>query len=63
MYKCFLKTDAEEKEPFAVKVSREDDEEKKQAHKKEFDITKNLRHTNVIKSIELFDNDTTGEIH
>lgn len=63
VYQCFLKEDTEQKSPFAVKVSREDDEEKKQAHKKEFDITKHLRHTNVIKSIELFDNDITGEIH
>ena len=36
------------KEPFAVKISREDDPEKKMAHKKEFDITKNLKHKNIV---------------
>ena len=63
VYQCFLLDDTDKKNPLAVKISREDDEEKKQAHKNEFDITKNLRHTNVIKSIEFFDNDITGEIH
>ena len=39
VYKCFKKDDTEKKLPFAVKLTREDDEEKIQAHKKEFEIT------------------------
>ena len=49
--------------PFAVKVSRETDDEKRIAHKKEFEITKSLSHPNIIKSIEFFDNGPLDEIH
>jgi serine/threonine protein kinase len=49
--------------PFAVKVSREADDEKRMAHRKEFEITKNLSHPNIIKSIEFFDNGPLDEIH
>jgi hypothetical protein len=49
--------------PYAVKTSREDDEEKKMAHKKEYDITKNLVHKNIVQSIEMFDDEIKGEIH
>lgn len=42
VYKCFKKDDVDKEFPYAVKVSREDDKEKKLAHLKEFDITKNL---------------------
>ena len=40
-----------------------DQEEKKIAHRKEFDITKNLSHKNIVKSVEFFDNELKGEIH
>ena len=36
--------------PFATKEIREEDEEKRMAHKKEFDITSTVNHQNVIKS-------------
>jgi len=49
--------------PFAVKVSREADDEKRMAHRKEFEITKTLNHPNIIKSIEFFDNGPLDEIH
>ena len=32
VHKCFKISDTERKEPFAVKISRESDEEKKMAH-------------------------------
>lgn len=63
VHKCYKIEDIEKKEPYAVKTSREDDEEKKMAHKKEYDITKNLKHKNIVRSIELFDDEIKGEIH
>lgn len=57
VYKCFLLTDEKKLQPFAVKIMREDDEEKLLAAKKEFEITKKLNHKNIVKSIELFVND------
>lgn len=33
------------------------------AHKKEYELTCNLNHKNVVKSIEFFDNVFSGEIH
>lgn len=33
------------------------------AHKKEYDITKNLVHKNIVQSIEMFDDEIKGEIH
>ena len=63
VYKCFLKSDEFREKTFAVKISREDDEEKKVAHKKEFEITSKLNHKNIVRSIELFDNELKGEIH
>jgi len=61
VYKCFKKDDSST--PYAVKITREDDEEKKMAHIKEFEITNKLDHPNIVKSIELYDNSMTGEIH
>ena len=49
--------------PYAVKVSREDDEEKKQAHVKEYQMTSSFNHKNVVRSVDFFDNALTGEIH
>lgn len=57
VFKCYHITDENKKKPLAVKVMREDDEEKLQAAKKEFEITKRLNHKNIVKSIELFIND------
>ena len=54
IYKCYKKDDLEKKRPFATKEIREDDEEKRMAHKKEFDITSQLNHENVIKSQQYF---------
>ena len=36
VYKCYKKSDTEKIEPFAVKIAREPDEEKRMAHLKEF---------------------------
>ena len=63
MYQCFLLEDTLSLTPFAVKVSREADDEKRMAHRKEFEITKTLSHTNIVKSIEFFDNGPLDEIH
>ena len=63
VYLCYLKEDIDFKTPYAVKISRESDEEKKLAHRKEFDITANLNHKNIVKSIEFYDNELKGEIH
>jgi serine/threonine protein kinase len=63
VYKCFKKDDVLKEVPYAVKISREDDEEKKMAHLKEFQMTSNLNHKNIVKSIEIYDNSLTGEIH
>ncbi len=59
VYLCYKKED-ESRQPFAVKVTREDDEEKKMAHRKEFAITHGLDHPNIVKSLELFDNELKG---
>lgn len=42
VYKCFKKDDKERLNPFAVKVIREDDEEKVNAHKNEFKIMERI---------------------
>ena len=63
VYKCFKIDDTQKRVPYAVKFSRESDEEKKMAHIKEYDITKNLNHNNIVKSYEFFDNEIKGEIH
>lgn len=63
VYKCYKIKDTEKKQPFAVKTTREDDEEKKMAHIKEFNMTKDLDHKNVIRSIEYFEDVVKGEIH
>jgi len=63
VFKCFTIFDKERKNPFAVKISRDDDLEKKMAFVNEFMITKHLEHPNVVKYIEKFENDITNEIH
>ena len=63
VYKCYKKTDVEKKEPFAVKVAREPDEERRLAHQKEYKITSKMRHKNVIRATEYFFNELTEEIH
>ena len=63
VYKCFKISDENKTEPFAVKTTREDDEEKKMAHKREFEITVGLNHENIVKSYEYYENNLKGEIH
>ena len=63
MYKCFSKFDVNKKFPFAVKISRDDDDEKRMAFKNEFNLTKGLEHSNIVRAIELFENDITSETH
>ena len=36
---CYKIEDTDQKTPYAVKISRADDEERKNAHRKEFEIT------------------------
>ena len=63
VYRCFKKDDLLREFPYAVKVSREDDEEKKQAHIKEYQMTSSFDHKNVVRSVDFFDNALSGEIH
>lgn len=46
-----------------MKVVREEDEEKIQAHKNEFNITQKLMHQNIVKSLEIYVNDSRKEVH
>lgn len=63
VYKCFKKQDIAKKNPFAVKIVREDDDEKIEAHKKEYEITHTIKHPNIVYSIEIFVNNAKKEIH
>lgn len=53
VFKCYRRDDPEKK-TLAVKITREQDEEKRLAHSKEFNITKMLDHQNVVKGIDYF---------
>lgn len=44
-----------EPQPFAVKIVRDDDREKINAHLREFDILKGLNHPNVVGAIEIYE--------
>ena len=48
---------------YAVKVTREDDEEKKIAIKNEYKILSELQHPNLVKALDYFENKLSGEIH
>ena len=63
VYKCYLIDDLKKSSPFAVKITRDDDEEKKIANRNEYNITKSLSHLNILKTRELFENDVSGEMH
>lgn len=56
------KSQYDNQQTFAVKLVRADDQEKLQAHIKEFDILKNLYHTNVVHGIEVFRNEFKNEV-
>ena len=47
----------------AVKIIREPDEEKRMAHRKEYDITRSLDHPNIVKSHKYFFNELTENVH
>lgn len=63
VFKCFKIEDELKTEPFAVKIVRENDEEKIIAHKNEFSIMERLNHQSIVKSYEIFVNDQRKEIH
>ena len=63
VYKCTLREDTGNGGTFAVKITRNDDEEKKNANRNEFEMTKDLNHRNILKVHEIFENDVTGEMH
>lgn len=44
-------------QPYAVKIVRSDDLEKIKAHKREFDILSTLKHKNVVRVIEMFNDE------
>jgi serine/threonine protein kinase len=63
VYKCFKIDDIQQKQPLAVKIVREEDEEKILAHKNEFKIMERLNHPNVVRSFEMFINDQKKEVY
>lgn len=63
VYKCFKKDDINRENPFAVKVVREEDEEKMLANQKEFSITQRLNNKHIVKSYEIFTNNVKQEVH
>lgn len=63
VFKCYKISDKEKKFPFAAKVAREPDEEKRMAHEKEFKITNKMNHKNIVKSTDYFFDKLTEEIH
>jgi serine/threonine protein kinase len=63
VYKCYDINDVRKLTPFAVKITRDDDEEKKMANRNEYEITKNLNHMNILKMRELIENEVNGEMH
>ena len=63
VHKCFEVDDHEKLFPYAVKITRDDDEEKKIANRNEFNILKKLNHKNIVRCLELFENELKGEMH
>lgn len=63
VYRCFKLTDLDQKHPFAVKVTREEEEEKLLSIRNEFTLTRTLEHSNLVQSFELFENAITKEFH
>ena len=51
VHKCFAVDDPDKLHPYAVKITRDDDEEKKVANRNEYDILKHLNHRNIVKCI------------
>lgn len=51
-----------EAETYAVKIVRADDQEKIEAHIREFDILKSLDHKNLVRGISVFRNDFKNEV-
>lgn len=49
-------------QPYAVKIVRDDDQEKIIAHQREFEILSKLKHPNVVGAIELFTNEFKHEV-
>ena len=63
VHKCFEVDDFEKLHPFAVKITRDDDEEKKIANRNEFNMLNKLNHKNIVKCVKLFENELKGEMH
>jgi serine/threonine protein kinase len=64
VYKCYLKEDLNKINPLAVKIVREEDEEKIMAHQNEFKImSEDLNHKNIVKSKEIYINHIRKEVH
>ena len=51
VHKCFAVDDQDKLHPFAVKITRDDDEEKRVANRNEYDILQHLNHRNIVKCI------------
>ena len=47
----------------AVKIVREEDEEKILVHQREFNIMQRLSHKNIVKSLEIYVNSIKKEVH
>ena len=59
VYKCFkrreLGSDDTLPTPYAMKIIRSDDEEKRRAHVREFEILQCLSHPNICAAVEIFE--------
>ncbi len=63
VFKCFKLEDKEQLIPYAVKQVRTEDQEIKNAHIKEYEILKGLKHTNIIKVVEIFNEDWQSRVN
>ena len=63
VHKCYRIEDTEKAHPMAVKIVREEDEEKIEIHKAEFEIMKKLDNPNITKAHELFVNEFKKLVH
>lgn len=63
VYQCHLNSDLRKLTPYAVKITRDNDEEKKIANRNEYNLIRNLDHMNILKVKELFESEFSGEMH
>jgi serine/threonine protein kinase len=63
VYKCYLATDTALKNPFAVKISIYEDDEKRSKLIEEYELGSKLNHPNIPKFHKYFDDKFNEEIY